>query len=456
MNPNMAPFPTSTPSSIPRKPSFERTISSPPSSPPSPSSVSKTSKLGYLQQPSSLSITTQLTPPTSPEFVRSNTEFGNSITSVRFRQSPASSSSPQSTCTPEVEARKQDIPLILECPFDIEIAKNAPLFGQGAWSNVYRAVGRRKDISCATLPPTPPPSPQSSVPLLVAVKVPVSNSSRTILHNEAIVLTHLTRMANHDDFIVHFYGYITSSVSLVLAPVPLPLSSHILARARFARAHSVESVSTDPVIGSISTWLSLADKLVIALAWLHNEAGVVHGDIKPGNILLSPNRSADDFAFQPLLIDFSSSHVLSSARTTSNTLSALTREYTAPELLSPAVLRDPSSTATIASDIFSLAVTLIVAATGEVMVYEGNLWQRQYMSQHGWNILEFVRNGEGGMRIPSGGVVEAVVEAAVRKIDQGRIDAGKWKELVKTAKRTEEEIRKTDDSGNMRDQSMID
>jgi serine/threonine protein kinase len=184
----------------------------------------------------------------------------------------------------------------------------------------------------------------------------------------------------------------------------------------------------------------MADKLITALAWLHNTAEVVHGDIKPGNILLSPNRSSAAFAFDPLLIDFSSSHIISSTTPTLNTLSAVTREYTAPELLFPSVLGDPSSTATTASDVFSLAVTLIIAATGELMVYSGNVWQRTSMAKQGWNILEFVRSGEGGMKVPQGGVAERVVEAAVRKIEEGRTDSLKWRGLVRRVRRDEEEI----------------
>jgi serine/threonine protein kinase len=184
----------------------------------------------------------------------------------------------------------------------------------------------------------------------------------------------------------------------------------------------------------------LADKLITALSWLHNTAEVVHGDIKPGNILLSPNRSCADFAFDPLLIDFSSSHIISSTPPTLNTLSAVTREYTAPELLSPSVLSDPSATATTASDVFSLAVTLIVAATGDLTVYDGNLWQRTSMAKQGWNILEFVRNGEGGMKVRQGGMVERVAEAAVRKIEGGRIGALEWRGLVRKFRSDEEEI----------------
>jgi serine/threonine protein kinase len=385
---------------------------------------------------------TQLTPPTSPDLVRYSTDLGTSGSSVHPTQLfvPAS----QIRCSPSnfegsVEDGKTES--IIECSFEVDVSRDSSdrpqLFGKGAWSNVYQALRRQKPLSsvCKSAAiPTPPPSPQATVPLLVAVKSPVSNASRMILHNEAIILSHLSRTPYHDNFIVPFYGYITSSASLVLAPVPLSLSDHIVARARLARTDHTDLSWADPVLGS-NGWLCLAERLVTALAWLHEFGGVIHGDIKPGNILLSPNRSNEDFAFDPLLIDFSSSHILSSTSKTPNTLSALTREYAAPELLSPTVLRDPSSTATSTSDVFSLAVTLIVAATGDLMVYSGSVLQRQHMATQGWEVLEFVRNGNSGMRLPSSGIVQTVVERAVRKIEKGRIDAATWRELVRALKR---------------------
>ncbi len=52
------------------------------------------------------------------------------------------------------------------------------------------------------------------------------------------------------------------------------------------------------------------------------------------------------------------------------------------------------------------------------------------MATQGWSVLDFVRNGDHGLRLPSGGAVERVVGAAVTKVDDGRIEAAKWKELV--------------------------
>ncbi len=446
----MTPSEPSTPPAGQSRPPLQRTISSPPLS---PALLSRLTRLDYLQQPSSLKIITQLTPPTSPEPAKPSTNSDESIGPEHHSNSLVCSLQKQAKptlCKDSVQG--ENFSLIIPCPFEVEVARdsaNRPqLFGQGAWSKVYRAIVRQwNNVSSASSPDsilTPPPSPQTSAPLLVAVKAPLSNKSRTVLRNEAIILSHLTRTPLHENFIISFHGYVTSSSSLVLAPVHLSLSDHIDSRARLARADHPQENYTDPVLG-LESWLSLADKIITALAWLHDFGGVVHGDIKPGNILLLPSRSSHDFAYDPLLIDFSSSHMLSSTSRVSNTLSALTREYTAPELLSPSVLQDPLATAKTASDVFSMAVTLIVAATGELTVYGGNVLQRQYMATQGWHVLEFVKNGNSGTRVPSGGFVERVVEGAVGKVDDARIHASSWRDLVRAIRREEVQRREIQD-----------
>lgn len=334
-------------------------------------------------------------------------------------------------------------PYPTKCSFDVEILKDEigqdAIFGTGAWSTVYKAV--IKPAPFRNSPLTPPSSPNLKSPTLVAVKRPSGKPANEIVTNEGLVLTHLSSFRDYDSHIVHFYGTISSTTSLVLAALPLSLDGHIKECARTAPFKGRDTRS-EPIIGSSKTWLHLASQLINTLAWLHTEARVVHGDIKPANILLSPisdddNTASETFPFRPLLVDFSSAHLLDSDEITPNTLSALTREYAAPELLCSKVLLNPLSTATPASDVFSLAVTLLVAVVGDTTVYDPNysVAQRQAMATQGWNVLQFVRNGGECARAPKGGVVEQVLEQAVRKIDAAdhnrrRIDATQWKELV--------------------------
>ena len=315
--------------------------------------------------------------------------------------------------------------------FEVEIMKDSAghklLFGQGAWSTVYRAIGHPTPFPGSGEPPSSfPPPPVTPTPLLVAVKAPARSDAAPILMSEARVLSHLMGCVRSDEFVIPFYGLIFATTSLVLRAVPLSLHDHVKICAYRARCTDAVKCSHAPVIGSTKTWLSLAHQIVGALAWLHDEAGVVHGDIKPGNILLSPSHDeASVFPFLPLLADFSSSQILSSAEITPNTLSAMTPEYTAPELLLSTILKDPKSVATTASDVFSLAVTLLVCATGELMVYSGSRWQRQAMATQGWLVLDHVRNGDLGTRVSPGGVVDQVLEKAVLRSTL-RISARRW------------------------------
>ena len=323
----------------------------------------------------------------------------------------------------------------LRCPFDVKVLSDPhggnQVFGSGAWSTVYKAIQQPAPDSIALL--TPPSSPVAHTTSLLAVKVPTRRDADAVLEQEGEILTFLTTVKDAKKYIVPFFGLIPRFSALVLEAIPLSLEDHIVSCSRQAKHSLTTRNMNNPVIGNHRTWLDLSHKIITALDWLHDEAGVVHGDIKPGNFLLRPvstSTISTEFQFDPIFIDFSSGRLLNSDKVNLNSLSAVTREYTAPELLSSAVLRDPESTATSASDVFSAAVTLLVAATGDTKVYPGSVFQRQAMATQGWQVLQLVKSGDRGPRVPRHGIVERVLERAVLKAGMGRVNTKQWLAIV--------------------------
>jgi serine/threonine protein kinase len=100
----------------------------------------------------------------------------------------------------------------------------------------------------------------------------------------------------------------------------------------------------------------LAEGLAEALAAIH-AAGVVHRDLKPGNVMLDNGR--------PVLIDFGIAHVQDSARLTKTGLVMGTPGYLAPEVIEGGV-------ASGASDVHAWGATVAFAATGRQPFGTGN------------------------------------------------------------------------------------
>lgn len=368
-------------------------------------------------------ITDCLTPPLTPSH------------SATTSPSHGSTSSPTSKSMSFVTPIQEILMYSSDLEFALDSSGRRVEYGRGAWSNVYRAKPRQfVPVKHSNSVPTPPSTPETPS-LVVAVKSPSHRQAQAILHHEARILTHLCRITDSPSFITPFHGFIPSTSSLVLSAIPLTLANHVTNLA--SRPPPPKFSPTEPILGNI-TWLGLCHHLIGALHWLHATAYTIHGDIKPHNILLQPTSPSvvssvplPYFPYHPLLVDFSSSHSTSidPSSTPSGALSALTCEYTAPELLTSAVLSDPSSLPTLASDVFSLGVTLTSAATGNVAIYSGPGYVKNAKARQGWEILEFLRSEKGGLRMERGGIVEGVVAPAVRKVE-GRIGVLEWKRQV--------------------------
>ena len=351
--------------------------------------------------------------------------------------------SPIHEATPEQDAAQQKQRTVytpLRFTDEVEICRdpeNRPVeFGRGAWSIVYKARSSLTAPVSELALQTPPTSPRT-ISRVFAVKAPSRRDARPVLQAEALTLTHLHRFPECERYVVPFHGYHAKSEMLVMSAVPLALSTFIEDQADLMRKKQSTATMFDPVQGPAS-WRDLACKLISGLAWLHDVAGVIHGDIKSQNLLLRPvtvdesSNVASAFPYEPLYADFSSAVTISLDSTANPdtycaSSTTFTPPFTAPELLFLASLTSKDIPPTQASDVFSLAATLLAAATGDLVLYPGSSsMQRLAMARDGHRILEFTRSGINGVRVPRNGLVEKVVQPAIAKDPAHRIDARQW------------------------------
>ncbi|KAL2835074.1 kinase-like domain-containing protein [Aspergillus cavernicola] len=370
------------------------------------------------------------TPPMTPTI-----EDGTASTTSATLPSPNSSSSLSSVVAVAASSPPQ---FSNELEYQLD-PKGRPIeFGRGAWSVVYKAFSSTR-AEHPTRPITPPSSP-TPASRLVAVKSPARRDARAVLHTEALILTRARSVLGSEHHVVRFHGFIAESSSIVMAAVPLSLSTYIEDQARLAQKNKTTQNMFTPVLG-MAQWHDLAKKLVASLLWLHSNALIMHGDIKPHNILLQPQMSIDDdtdsagFPYEPLFADFSSAYPITTSEESTNTaLTALTPPFTAPELLCVSSLSSPDVAPTPASDVFSLAVTLLAAATGDLLLYPGyNNIQRLMMARDGHRVIDFIRSGDNCTRVPRNGLVEKIVKPAIAKDPAERISSGDWLQLAQTA-----------------------
>jgi len=118
---------------------------------------------------------------------------------------------------------------------------------------------------------------------------------------------------------------------------------------QYLEARSLQELLTEQGALDVAQVARIGRELASALDAAHR-AGIVHRDVKPGNILIDGEGSAK-------LTDFGISHALGDATLTSTGMVTGTPAYLAPE-----VARGAPSTA--ASDVFSLGSTLYTALEG--------------------------------------------------------------------------------------------
>ena len=298
-------------------------------------------------------------------------------------------------------------------------------FGRGVWSTVYRAVVFTPH---PTAPLTPPTSPSSASPSMLnnqvlAVKAPSRRDAYKILDHEARILTYLHSLPKSADYLVPFHGYDLPAHSIILSAIPLSLDTHVKAAAGIARANVSTRTMFDPVTGT-KEWSSFAIALISGLSFLHSNY-CAHGDIKPANILLQPPHNEGGL-YVPLYCDFSSSLV--TIDPAPSEITALTQDYSSPELLTSLIDPTRPTLPTFAADIYALAVTLLFAAIGE-SPYAGARMEvmKLSMAKEG-RPLQFAKSGEQAARVRKGGIVERCLTGALSKDVQTRWDVARWEE----------------------------
>ena len=249
-------------------------------------------------------------------------------------------------------------PEILEYDFsklDYELDR-AKLLGSGLWSDVFLAeptapqTSRPSPTTLLTPPATPQKTPLGVRPSLYAVKMPTRPDALEVFRQEAKALTHIHRNSGSEGYVVPFHGQDPRNSALVFAALQAGSLHDVTCR----MAQMTEVCRHKELV---SLFPGLANDLISGLDFLHNVAGIVHADIKPANILLSPSPRSPK-KLQARYADFSASFIIDSTDTTINSTAAGGGTWT---FLAPEQLRLSSSenSPSHASDIWSLGLTFL-------------------------------------------------------------------------------------------------
>lgn len=271
-------------------------------------------------------------------------------------------SSPKSLTPPSTPTKTQETgdatkPTVelLEYDFgkiDYELERARKL-GSGLWSDVYLAEPRiphtqPQDEDVLTPPATPQKSLVASGASVYAVKVPTRRDAQDVFRHEARMLTNLQRSSDASQYIVPFHGLDPRNHALIFEAVIGGSLEDLTKRLKQMTevARHTELVSIFP---------RLAHDLVSGLAFIH-EAGIVHADIKPANILLdiSDHYSLPAPVIRARYIDFSASFNVGDENAAAN--AGGTWDFMAPEQMR---LQKDLAMPTFASDVWSLGISLL-------------------------------------------------------------------------------------------------
>ena len=173
-------------------------------------------------------------------------------------------------------------------------------------------------------------------------------------HHEAAVKVIRESMLERDDIKTRFTREIGTLRSVDSPFVAKILDSDMSKKTAWMATEFVQGRSLKDLVDSDGpldeqSWVNLAEGLLEGLAAIH-EAGVIHQDVKPANIMMSPTG--------PKIIDFGISREIGSTRVTMTGMFAGSAGWMAPE-------RAERDIETSASDVFSAGLVLAFAALGK-------------------------------------------------------------------------------------------
>ncbi|KAF3931929.1 hypothetical protein ABW20_dc0101001 [Dactylellina cionopaga] len=331
--------------------------------------------------------------------------------------------------------------------YELDDPKQPTKLGSGAWSNVFKGFLKSSN--------------SDGKPLLIAVKRPLNTFSVPALNREAMILSHIQRKveaSGSHQSIVPFHGFDESTNSILMTALSGVNLEQFSTRYRMSQPYNASFSSRKlPVVG-ITQWLFLSERLIGAFAFLKAN-GVIHGDVKPQNILTKPwggnkgmgynwiSPDETESLIEPIVADFSSAYLVDSDGNISDdeeAINAVTTIYCAPELLAafltppttptkqrntnssngsglvPPKKIEPRPLPTFSSDQYGLCMTLLQCAIGShpysaaKMDLQRNMWVRQ------GDPMAFARADERGIRCKPGGAVDRLLKRCFGKTAEGR------------------------------------
>lgn len=212
-------------------------------------------------------------------------------------------------------------------------------------------------------------NPTTSKSMILAIKMPKSRQSAQMLLEEAEILGHLRTIAGHEEFVVNFIGFDPSNGAVILEKMDISLQHYV--------KYELERIDQRRAALAV-VFPDVAKQLVCSLAYIHGVGQIVHGDVKPSNILLKKisvkigdSQSTGTFPYRAVLADFGSSRLMIDG---TKSKCGSTREFMAPESMTSTASEAPS---TPEGDVWAMGITLLTIITGRTP-YSRLSWPAMY------------------------------------------------------------------------------